>query len=128
MKITGVTLYQYNIPLKAPIAISLGTIDAARNMLVRIDTDAGLSGWGEGSPFWMIVGETQASGMAAAQDMARLLIGRDPLAIEACLQAILRYLPGHPTTRSAFDMALYDLAAKAANMPLYQFLGGANRT
>ena len=127
MKITGVTLYHYNIPLKAPIAISLGTIDAARNILVRIDTDAGLTGWGEGSPFWMIVGETQASGMAVAQDMARLLLGRDPHAIEACLQTILRYLPGHPTTRSAFDMALYDLAAKTANMPLYQFLGGEKR-
>ncbi|WP_375446116.1 mandelate racemase/muconate lactonizing enzyme family protein [uncultured Fibrella sp.] len=128
MKITGVILYQYNIPLKAPIAISLGTIDAARNMLVCIETDASLTGWGEGSPFWMIVGETQASGLAAAQDMARLLIGRNPLDIEGCLQAVIRYLPGHPTTRSAFDMALYDLAAKAANMPLYQFLGGANRT
>ena len=128
MKITGVTLYHYNIPLKAPIAISLGTIDAARNILVRIDTDAGLTGWGEGSPFWMIVGETQASGLAAAQDMARLLKGLDPLDIEGCLQTIQRYLPGHPTTRSAFDMALYDLAAKAANMPLYQFLGGARRT
>ena len=127
MKITGVTLYQYNIPLKAPITISLGTIDAARNMLVQIDTDDGLTGWGEGSPFWMIVGETQASGLAAARDMARLLIGCDPLDIEGCLQAIIRYLPGHPTTRSAFDMALYDIAAKAANMPLYQFLGGSNR-
>ena len=128
MKITGVTLYQYNIPLKAPITISLGTIDAARNMLVQIDTDEGLTGWGEGSPFWMIVGETQASGLAAAQDMARLLLGKDPLDIEGCMNTLLRYLPGHPTTRSAFDMALYDLAAKRANMPLYQYLGGSNRT
>ncbi|WP_041257693.1 mandelate racemase/muconate lactonizing enzyme family protein [Fibrella aestuarina] len=127
MKITRITLYQYNIPLKAPIAISLGIIDAARNLLVQIDTDEGLTGWGEGSPFWMIVGETQASGWAAAEDLSRLLVGRDPLDIEGCLQAMLRYLPGHPTTRSAFDMALYDLAAKRANMPLYQFLGGSNR-
>ena len=60
--------------------------------------------------------------------MARLLIGRDPLDIEGCLTTLIRYLPGHPTTRSAFDMALYDLAAKAARMPLYQFLGGAKRS
>ena len=133
MKITRITLYTYNIPLKAPITISLGTIDAARNMLVQINTDEGLTGWGEGSPFWMIVGETQASGLAAAQDMARLLIGestrgRDPLDIEGCMNTLLRYLPGHPTTRSMFDMALYDIAAKRANMPLYQYLGGSNRT
>jgi L-alanine-DL-glutamate epimerase-like enolase superfamily enzyme len=128
MIITAVTLYQYNIPLKAPIAISLGTIEHARNFLVQIQTDEGITGWGEGSPFWMIVGETQASGLAAAEDMARLLLGQNPLAVETCLATLTRYLPGHPTTRSAFDMALYDIAAKAANMPLYQFLGGSKRT
>ncbi|RIV22653.1 dipeptide epimerase [Fibrisoma montanum] len=128
MHITQVTLYRYDIPLRAPIAISLGTIESARNLLVEVKTDEGITGWGEGSPFWMIVGETQASGLAAAQDMARLLLGRDPLDIEGCLTALVRYLPGHPTTRSAFDMALYDVAAKAANMPLYRFLGGQKRT
>lgn len=130
MKITRITLYAYNIPLKASIAISLGTIENAQNMLVEIQTSEGITGWGEGSHFAMIVGETQASGLAAAQDMARLLIGKDkdPLDIEGCLQTITRFLPGHPTTRSAFDMALYDVAARAANMPLYQFLGGPKRT
>ena len=128
MKITQISLYAYDIPLKAPIAISLGTIDDARNILVEIQTDESITGWGEGSHLWMIVGETQASGLAAANDMARLLIGRDPLDIEGCINSLTRYLPGHPTTRSAFDMALYDIAAKAARMPLYQFLGGSKRS
>lgn len=127
MKITRINLYRYDISLKAPIAISLGTIEHARNMLVEIQTDESITGWGEGSPFWMIAGETQSSGLAAAHDMARLLIGRNPLDIEGCINALVRYLPAHPTTRSAFDMALYDLAAKAAHMPLYQFLGGEKR-
>jgi L-Ala-D/L-Glu epimerase len=127
MKITQITLYRYDIPLKAPIAISLGTIEHARNLLIQIDTDEGLTGWGEASPFWMIVGETQASGLAAAQDMARLLLGRNPTDIGGCVDALVRYLPGHPTTRSGFDMALYDLAAKAAQMPLYAYLGGSKR-
>ena len=128
MKITTIKLYRYDIPLKAPITISLGSIEHARNILVEIQTDEHITGWGEGSPFWMIVGETQASGLAAAEDMARLLIGKNPLATEECLHTLIRYLPGHPTTRSAFDMALYDIAAKAARMPLYQFLGGTKRT
>lgn len=127
MTITRVALYRFDISLKAPVSISLGTIDHARNILVMIDTDTGLTGWGEGSPFWMIAGETQASGLAAARDMARLLTGRNPLDIEGAITALTRYLPGHPTTRSAFDMALYDLAAQTARMPLYQFLGGSCR-
>jgi len=127
MKISRITLYRYDIPLKAPVIISLGTIEHARNMLVQIETDEGLEGWGEGSPFWMITGETQASGLAAAQDMARLLLGRSPTNIGGCVEAIVRYLPAHPTTRSAFDMALHDLAAKIANLPLYAYLGGGNR-
>ncbi|AUD04764.1 mandelate racemase/muconate lactonizing enzyme family protein [Spirosoma pollinicola] len=128
MKITQISLYRYDIPLKAPIAISLGTIENARNILVEIKTDESITGWGEGSHLWMIAGETQASGLAAADDMARLLIGRDPLDIEGCVNTLTRYLPAHPTTRSAFDMALYDIAAKAAGMPLYQFLGGVKKT
>lgn len=128
MKITQINLYRYDIPLKAPIAISLGTIENARNILVEIQTDEGITGWGEGSHLWMIAGETQASGLAAADDMARLLIGQSPLNIEGCINTLTRYLPAHPTTRSAFDMALYDIAAKAARMPLYQFLGGEKRT
>ncbi|GAB4027189.1 mandelate racemase/muconate lactonizing enzyme family protein [Spirosoma gilvum] len=127
MKITQINLYRYDIPLKAPIAISLGTIEHARNILVEMQTDESITGWGEGSPFWMIVGETQESGLAAAKDMAKLLLGLNPLDIEGCLNALTRYLPGHITTRSAFDMALYDIAAKAARMPLYQFLGGSKR-
>ncbi|WP_020599039.1 mandelate racemase/muconate lactonizing enzyme family protein [Spirosoma panaciterrae] len=127
MKITAIHLYRYDIPLKAPIAISLGLIENARNLLVEIQTDESITGWGEGSPFWMIVGETQESGLAAAHDMAKLLLGRNPLDIEGCLNTLTRYLPGHVTTRSTFDMALFDIAAKAARMPLYQYLGGSKR-
>ncbi|WP_234735514.1 mandelate racemase/muconate lactonizing enzyme family protein [Tellurirhabdus bombi] len=128
MLITKFVIYKYNIPLKAPIAISLGTIENARNLLVCIHTDQGFVGWGEGSPFWMIVGETQETGFAAAQDFARLLLGQNALDIEGNLQKLDNYLPGSSTIKSAIDMALYDLAAKAAGMPLYAFLGGSKQT
>ncbi|MGV3559416.1 mandelate racemase/muconate lactonizing enzyme family protein [Larkinella arboricola] len=127
MKINQIDVFKYNIPLKAPIAISLGTIENARNLLIRIHAD-GLTGWGEGSPFWMIVGETQETGFAAAQDFAKLLIGQNALDLEGNLNRLDAYLPNHPTIKSAFDMALYDLAAQAAGMPLYTFLGGKQRT
>ncbi|MEZ4905950.1 MAG: dipeptide epimerase [Spirosomataceae bacterium] len=125
--ITKIEVFKFNIPLQAPVTIAIGTIEEARNILVKIHTTDGLFGTGEGAPFWMIVGETQATCYAAAHDLAALLIGKNPLDLEGCMAAMDRYLAGNPTVKSAFDMALYDLAAKYANMPLYQFLGGTNR-
>jgi len=125
--IIRIEVYKFNIPLQAPVTIAIGTIEEARNILVKIHTSDGFFGTGEGAPFWMIVGETQATCYAAAHDLAKLLVGKNPLDLEGCMAAMDRYLAGNPTVKSAFDMALYDLAAKYANMPLYQFLGGTNR-
>ncbi len=125
--ITRIEVYKFNIPLQAPVTIAIGTIEEARNILVKIHTSDGIYGIGEGAPFWMIVGETQATAYAAAHDLAKLLIGKNPLDLEGCMAVMNRYLAANPTVKSAFDMALYDLAAKYANMPLYQFLGGINR-
>jgi len=126
-KIIKIEVFKLNIPLKAPVAIAIGTIEAAKNILVKIHTSDGWYGTGEGAPFWMIVGETQATAYAAAHDLAKLLLGKNPLDIEGCLLALDRYLAANATVKSAFDIALYDLAAKYANMPLYQFLGGSKR-
>lgn len=127
-KITRVEIYRLNIPLKAPVSIAIGTITEARNILVKIITDDGTYGLGEGAPFWMIVGETQASCLAVAQDFARLLIGKDVCDIEGNLLILDQYLTSNRTCKSAFDMALYDAAAKYAGMPLYRFLGGSRKT
>jgi len=126
-QITHIEVFKFNIPLQAPVTIAIGTIEEARNILVKIHTSDGLYGLGEGAPFWMIVGETQATCYAAARDLAQLLIGKNPTDLEGCIAAMDRYLAANPTIKSAFDMALYDLAAKYANMPLYEYLGGTNR-
>lgn len=127
MRITKVTVYRADIPLVAPFRIALGVTEVAGNFFVRIDTDEGIHGWGEGSPFPPIVGETQGICLAAARDMARLLIGKDPLDVEARLREIASFLPHNTTARSAFDMALYDILGKAAGLPLYRLLGGSPR-
>ena len=126
MKIARIDVYRFSLPME-PLNISLGTVDEARNILVRIHSDAGLYGIGEGSPLRMIVGETQYTAFATAQNLARLLKGRNPLAIEELVAEMNARVPESPTTRSAFDMALHDLAAKLAGAPLYRFFGGERR-
>ena len=57
-----------------------------------------------------------------------MILGKNPLSIENRMREINGFIVWESSTRSAFDIALYDIAAKAANMPLYQFLGGEPRT
>lgn len=124
--IERVEIYRFNIPME-PFTISLGTIANAQNVLVKIFTRDGPVGWGEASPFWMLVGETQSSNLAVARDFAQLWLGKDALDIEGRMNELHQYLAFNPTIKSAFDMALYDIAGKTAMMPLYQLLGGENR-
>lgn len=126
MTITHVDIYRLSIPME-PFVIATGTMDYAQNTYVRIHTDSGIYGSGECSAFPMIVGETQNTCLQVAQDFAKIWKGKDALAIEDRLAELHLYIAGNATVKSAFDMALYDLNAKHANVPLYQFLGGQPR-
>jgi L-Ala-D/L-Glu epimerase len=75
----------------------------------------------------MIVGETQDTCLVMAREFAGLLIGKDALDIAARLQQLNDFTAGNTTIKSAFDIALYDIAAKHVNLPLYKFLGGEKR-
>jgi L-Ala-D/L-Glu epimerase len=126
MTITQITLYKLNVALTEPFVIAIETITHAESIAVKIETDAGLIGWGECNPYRSIAGETQATCFAAGQFLAKILRGVNPLATADCIRLMDKMLVGNRCIKSAFDMALYDLAAKAANVPLYQLLGGAN--
>ena len=110
-----------------PFTIATGTMDHAQNVFIRIHTDAGFYGVGECSAFPMIVGETQDTCLVMAREFARLLKGKDALDIPDRLQQLHDFTAGNSTIKSAFDIALYDIAAKNAGLPLYQFLGGSKR-
>ena len=127
LAIDAIDIYRCDIRLKEPMRIATMSSEVAPNVLVRIATNEGLVGWGEASPLHAIVGETQATDCAAARELRPLLLGRNPLEIGSLAGAMERMLPHNTTIRSAFDMALHDIAAQAAGLPLYRLLGGARR-
>lgn len=127
MKITRIEVFKADLPLKRPFRIAIGETLVANNLYVRIHTDGGIYGMGEANPFTAVVSETQGTALAASRDLAKLLIGKDPLDIESRVAEMRRFTPHNPTVRSAFDMALYDLLGKAAGLPLYALLGGPRR-
>ncbi|MDB5004636.1 MAG: dipeptide epimerase [Mucilaginibacter sp.] len=124
--ITHIDIYRFSIPME-PFTIATGTMDHAQNTFIRVHTDAGFYGVGECAAFPMIVGETQDTCLVVARDFAKLWKGKDALDIPARLQQLHDAIAGNGTIKSAFDMALYDIAAKNAGLPLYKFLGGEKR-
>ena len=126
LKIEQVEIYQSRIKLKAPFIISLGKFDYAENIIVKIITRNGLTGFGECSPFMTINGESIETCFIVGQYLAKTLIGKSPLEIENCVHAMDAVIYGNSSIKSAFDMALYDIASQNAGVPLYKFLGGSN--
>ena len=126
MIITHTEIYKYSIPM-IPFTIATGTMDYAQNIFIRIHTKEGITGVGECSAFPMIAGETQATCFEMAKDFAALWKNKDAADIEARLNELDLFTAGNHTAKSAFDLALYDLAAKAANQPLYAYLGGKQK-
>jgi L-Ala-D/L-Glu epimerase len=126
MKITKTAIYKFSIPMH-PFTIATGTMDLAQNIFIRVYADEGYYGVGECSAFPIIVGETQATCFEMAKDFATLWKGKDPLAIEKRMEELHAFTAFNSTIKSAFDMALFDLASKKTGMPLYKFLGGRKK-
>jgi galactonate dehydratase len=98
-----------------------------RMRLVRITTDTGLVGWGETT----LEGKPKST-VAAVEEMADYLIGKDPLRIEHHWQQIYRsafFRGGNVlmTALSGIDQALWDIAGQQFGVPAHQLLGGAVR-
>ena len=125
--ITRIEVFKLNVGLLAPFRIALGVIDCCQNILVRIHSGERIYGLGEGAPVSFITGETQATAFQAAKDLAHLLLGKNPLEVEARLWEFDDYLAHNTSTKCAFDVALHDLLAKRARLPLYALLGGTSR-
>lgn len=127
-RIDNIELFRLRIPLKKPFVTSLGPNLEADNVVVVIRSNDGLIGYGECSPFWTINGETAETCLAVGAHLAKALIGHDPLDIEGAHAIMDRLIFGNNSIKSAFDMALHDIAAQAADLPLWKFLGGKERS
>jgi L-Ala-D/L-Glu epimerase len=126
MNIVKIELFKLNTTLKEPFVIAIETITHAESIVVKMTTDTGIVGWGECNPYRSIAGESQATCYEAGLFLAKILRGCDPTNIVGCHREMDKMMTGNRCIKSAFDLAFYDIAAKAANMPLYQYLGGAN--
>ncbi|WP_201983227.1 mandelate racemase/muconate lactonizing enzyme family protein [Hymenobacter rubidus] len=125
--IQAISLYKLLVPLREPFVISLGPLLAVQNVVVVIRTTDGHTGYGECSPFLTINGESVDTCFIVGQYFAPALKGRDALDLPGNLALMDRIIYGNSSIKSAFDVALHDIAAQHAGLPIYEFLGGNNR-
>ena len=124
MKITDIKMEKVHIQLTEPFRVTFATIDHTENLLIKVTTDEGLSGYGEAAPMPFVTGETIDGVYAVIQSMIPGLIGQDPLDIEKIHEIMDSDYYGNSSAKCAFDLAMYDLAGKKMGLPVYKILGG----
>lgn len=127
MRITRICVWQLDLPLTKPYFLSGGRLKFEKldSTFVRIDTDTGLSGWGEGCPWGNTYLPAHGPGIRAGiATLAPALLGRDPRALDAINRTMDTALPGHLYVKSAIDMACWDILGRASGLPLWRLLGG----
>ncbi len=123
--IRTVTVGQVDLPLFEPFVIATGQFKAANMVLVRVELDDGTVGMGEASPSLSSGGETAATIMAAANEMATVLPGRDVGAWRQIAEFLRQNFAAHSCARAAVEMALLDAMTRFHHMPLFRYFGGA---
>jgi len=125
MKIKRLSIWHLPLTSHATYYMAEGkTCATVESVILRVETDTGLSGWGEACPIPHYL-PAYARGIAPAlAELAPVLLGADPIGPEAVMQKVDAHLQGHPYAKSPLDIALWDLTAQAAGLPLHALLGG----
>ena len=128
MKITGVATYAVDLPQReGSYKWGAQSFASFESTVVVIETDEGLQGYGEICPLGPSYMPSFADGARAGMAIiAPNLIGLDPRQPEVLAHVMDVALKGHPYAKSGLDLAIWDLAAKAAGVSVATLLGGAH--
>lgn len=127
MKVTGIAVFRATLPLEHAYSLSGGRLHVGEldSTFVRIDTDEGISGWGEGCPWGSTYLPAFPGGIRAGiEELAPSLLGLDPRRTEVVDEVMDTALPGHLSVKSAIDVACWDILGKATGLAVCELLGG----
>ncbi|MDZ4674540.1 MAG: cis-3-hydroxy-L-proline dehydratase [Gemmatimonadota bacterium] len=127
MRITGIRVYQVDLPLhEGSYKWSGGrSVEVFDSTVVEVQTDEGITGWGEVCPLGPAYLPAYAAGARAGiTELAPQLIGVDPTQFAVVNQCMDQSLRGHPYVKSALDMACWDILGKACGQPVTTLMGG----
>ena len=110
MKITAIEIGKIAIPLKTPFITALRRVDVAEDLVVKVHTDDGHTGYGNAPATVVITGDSHQSVAAAIKyTIGPKLIGRDIDDREDILDTIHQSMVHNTSAKAALDMAVHDL-------------------
>lgn len=127
MQIKSIEPFAVSLPMKKPVIMAGEEVRRADNVLVRVTASDGRIGWGEAASAPVMTGETIESIVTAVHYIAPALAGRDPRDINGALQAMDGRMYGNHGAKAAIEIALHDLSALAAGVPMHALLGKKQR-
>ena len=116
-----------SLPMKKPVQMAGETVARADNVLLRIEAENGIVGWGEAASAPTMTGETVASMMAAAAHMTPVLLKRAADDFAGAAVAMDAAMYGNSGAKAAIDIALHDLVGRATGRPLHALFGPVQR-
>jgi muconate cycloisomerase len=128
IKIRAATIYRIATRIRMKRRHGIGDIsDSVPGVILRLDTDAGLTGWGEAAPWSVFTGTAEGNAQALHRYFRPLLIGRNATEIESIMEACEEAVVYHTEAKAAIETALYDILGQALKVPVHVLLGGRYR-
>lgn len=125
MIITNIEVFSIDLPLVEPFVVSYTSYDSMPSVIVKITTDTGHVGYGEGVADEHVTGESaESTFQILKKTIAPRLIGENPMWLERIHEVMDGAIYGVPTAKAAIDIACYDLIGKALGVPVYELIGG----
>ena len=128
MRIRSIEPIAVSLPMVKPVIMAGEEVRRADNVLARIEADNGLIGWGEAASAPIMTGDTLESIVSAVHYLEPALRGRDPGDIAGALAAMDGRMYGNHGAKAAIEIALHDLAGRAAGKPVHALLGDKKRS
>ncbi len=128
MKIKSIEPIAVSLPMLKPVIMAGEEVRRADNVLVRIEADDGLVGWGEAASAPVMTGDTLESIVAGVHYLEPALRGREPADIAGALAAMDGRMYGNHGAKAAIEIALHDLAGRATGKPVHALLGKKMRS
>ncbi|HEY6257744.1 MAG TPA: enolase C-terminal domain-like protein [Xanthobacteraceae bacterium] len=123
MNIAKIEPIAVSLPMVKPVIMAGEEVRRADNVLIRLEADDGLVGWGEAASAPTMTGETIASMVAAAHHLAPALHGRAAQDIAGACAAMDARMYGNHGAKAAIEIALHDLVGRATGVPAHALLG-----